>query len=541
MSHATTLARAVVTVLVQNGVRHLVLCPGSRNAPLAFAAESAAQAGLLELHTRFDERTAGFLALGLSKVGATAGVITTSGTAVANLTPAVWEAAHAGVPLVALTADRPANLRGTNANQTTDQVSLFGHGVLTHDLTKPHDLDDVEIVLARCLGRAPQGAPVHLNVQLDEPLMPPDVWQMPAIDLRSVPPKSVPAPTELPLGPRTVVVAGDDAKQAARRLAEAADWPLFAEPTSGSRAGAHALQCYQLLLDGSLGQQIERAVVFGHPTLSRSVTRLLNRVEVISVPAPGWWSKRPFPSALEAERPVVSQADDPVWLDQWRLADQAAIRHVHGVLAAHGEFTPHHAVAAVGRAIPRDGMLFVGASSPIRDLDLMLPPRVVGERRLMIANRGLSGIDGTVSSAIGAALGRVDTSHTFGLLGDLTFLHDSNGLFLGLLERRPDLTLVVINDNGGAIFSLLEQGRVEYADSYERLFGLPHRVDLSAVCAAAQVPHLKVNSLLALEQALAMPNGGIEVIEVVVRRDNRRLLAQQLRDFTWAPTESDEV
>ena len=170
----------------------------------------------------------------------------------------------------------------------------------------------------------------------------------------------------------------------------------------------------------------------------------------------------------------------------------------------------------------------VGASSPIRDLDLMVPRYPVGARRKVLANRGLSGIDGVVSTAIGAALGRT-SDRSLALLGDVTFLHDSNGLVRGAREPEPDLTIVVVNDDGGSIFAMLEQGAPAYADRYDRLFGTPHGVDLASLCAATRTPHLRVTSRPELEQALASPNGGIEVIEAVVRRDNRRDLDERIR------------
>ena len=227
MNDSTALARAVVGHLVEQGIREIVLAPGSRNAPLSFAAYDAAAAGLVRLHTRIDERSAGFLAVGLARGGATAAVMCTSGTAVANLHPAVLEAAHAGLPLVAVTADRPARLRGTSANQTTDQVGIFGALVKT-----------IDVAGGDWLMFGVGDGPVHVNVQLDEPLVPGDRW-VPA----------PPGPREdrgafarfhrgdagdrLAPGPRTVVVAGDDAGPPARILAERAGWPLLAEPSSG--------------------------------------------------------------------------------------------------------------------------------------------------------------------------------------------------------------------------------------------------------------------------------------------------------------------
>ena len=331
------------------------------------------------------------------------------------------------------------------------------------------------------------------------------------------------------LGPRTVVVAGDDAGPRARQLAEAAGWPLFAEPTSGARTGTHALRCYRLLLDTDLGRSIERVVVLGHPTLSRPVTRLLGRddVEVLATTTRGVWGERPYAATL-VERPIA-EPDDPAWLQQWLAADRAVAGDLDRLLADEPDLTPYAVVGAVSQALPPEGLLVVGASNPIRDLDLMARPYPVGQRRKVIANRGLSGIDGTVSTAIGAALGRTGSSRALALMGDVTFLHDSNGLVLGPAEPRPDLTIVVVNDDGGSIFSVLEQGAEQHADRFDALFGTPHGVDLASLCAATRTPHWLAGSLAELEQALANPNGGVEVIEVRVRRDNRRELDARIR------------
>ncbi|WP_372736235.1 2-succinyl-5-enolpyruvyl-6-hydroxy-3-cyclohexene-1-carboxylic-acid synthase [Nocardioides sp.] len=520
---ATDLARSILTSLVQGGVTDIVVAPGSRNAPLGFAAFDAAEAGLVRLHTRIDERSAGFLAVGLTRTGARAAVVCTSGTAVANLHPAMLEAVHAGVPIVAVTADRPERLRGTSANQTTEQVGVFGWLVPVVDAAEG---DQISI----------GPGPLHLNVQFDEPLVPEDRWSPQisvappvAPSLAQPPAHQSPEPELLELGPRTVVVAGDDAGPPARMLAEAAGWPLLAEPSSGSRTGTHALRCYRLLLAGDLGARIERVVVAGHPTLSRPVSRLLGRqdVEVIDLSAGGF--TRPFTvdRALVAAR--VAGAADPAWLAEWQAADASVGRLLDALLAAEPGLTPYEVAGAVSRALPAGGLLTVGASSPIRDLDLMVARYEVGARRKVIANRGLSGIDGTISTAIGAALGRPGGSRNLALMGDVTFLHDSNGLILGPDEPRPDLMIVVVNDDGGSIFSMLEQGAPEYAHAFERLFGTPHRVDLASLCAATRTPHWRVDSLAELEHALANPNGGIEVVEVAVGREDRRALDERIR------------
>jgi len=533
---STLLARAVIEALVAGGVTEVVLAPGSRNAPLAFAAHDAEQAGLLRLHTRVDERTAGFLALGLTKVGARAAVMCTSGTAVANLHPAVLEAAHAGLPLVAVTADRPASVRGTGASQTTDQVRIFGSVARFLDLVSVKQLRAVHGAATVATEPLQGPRPLHLNVQFSLPLVPDGPW----LGLESLTTAASPVTPEaadlvdeivLPPGPRTVVVAGDDAGPPARVLAQAANWPLLAEPTAGCRTGPNALRCYRLLLGSELARRIERVVVAGHPTLSRPVTRLLERsdVEVVSLRPQGLWPVRPFPVAREAWRARVDEPDDVSWLDEWRAADTDLSARLDVLLRDEPDLTPHEVAGVVSAGVPPSGLLFVGASSPIRDLDLIAHSYRVGDRRKILANRGLAGIDGTISSAIGAALGRPHGSRNLALMGDVTFLHDANALVIGPDEPRPDLTIVVVNDDGGSIFAMLEQGDPAYADRYDRLFGTPHHVDLASLCAATQTPHWKVESLAELEHALASPAGGIEVVEVVVRRDNRRDLDARIR------------
>jgi 2-succinyl-5-enolpyruvyl-6-hydroxy-3-cyclohexene-1-carboxylate synthase len=510
---ATELARSVVAALVADGVREVVLAPGSRNAPLSFAAYDAAEAGLLRLHTRIDERTAGFLALGLTKGGSRAAVMCTSGTAVANLHPAVLEAHHARVPMVVVTADRPERLRGTDANQTTDQVGVFGRLVETVDVDER--------------GTLFHGGLLHLNVQLDDPLLPADRWtpDAPPVVEEDVRRRSRSPGTVLELGPRTVVVAGDDAGPRARSLAAEAGWPLLAEPSSGARTGP-ALRTYRLLLATELADQVERVVVFGHPTLSRPVQRLLSRTDVEVLEADPAWT-RPY-AVTPVTDPAVDGTDDPAWLAAWQEADGSVSRQLDALVDAAG-FTAYHVAGAVGRALPPGGHLVVGASNPIRDLDLMATAYDVGSRRKVISNRGLSGIDGTVSTAIGASLARREGNRNLALMGDVTFLHDATGLVIGPDEPRPDLTIVVANDDGGSIFATLEQGAPEHAHAYERLFGTPHHVDLAALCQSTRTPHWRVDSLAELDHALSSPNGGIEVVEAVVDRSRRRELDEAIR------------
>lgn len=544
MNPSTSAARTVVTELARRGVRHVVLAPGSRSAPLAHALATAAALGMVRLHVRIDERVAAFTALGLARVAGPVAVVTTSGTAAANLHPAVLEASHSGVPLLLLTADRPHEVRGTGANQTTDQVRLFGSAVrffadVPAPFGRPGESADLRALVARAVtaavgARSGDPGPVHLDLAFREPLVPDDddAWPMPAADSVEVTePALRPAPVLLDDGPRTVVVAGDGAGPAARTFAEAAGAPLLAEPSSGARSGSNAVGPYRLLLDRpELGGRIERAVVFGHATLSRQVNALLERdgVEVVVVAGrtPDW-----IDAGRRAARVVsavtAAPAGDGEWLGSWQRAAKAAQDAVDDVLAAGPPSGP--AVAALVWAARRPGeSLVAGSSNPIRDLDLAASPAAAGaDAGPVLANRGLAGIDGTLSTAAGVALASAEPVRA--LVGDLTFLHDAGGLLLGPLEEQPDLQIVVVNDDGGGIFALLEHGDPAHADRFERVFGTPHGADLGALCAGYGVAHCQVTDLAALRAALAEPVSGRSVLEVPVARAALRDLHARIR------------
>jgi len=544
---------ALATVLVRSlaalGVRHAVLCPGSRSAPLAYALAE----GPLDLHVRIDERAAGFLALGLAKAsGDPAVVVTTSGTAVANLHPAVLEASHAGVPLLVLSADRPHELRGTGANQTTDQVKLFGAAVRSFaEIPAPDERPAAgagqaaawRAVAVRAVAAARgtltgDPGPVHVNVAFREPLVPGDAAEPPAGAVTAVVGRPAgPVAEVLEAGPRTVVVAGDGAGAAARELAEAAGWPLLAEPSSGARAGASAVGPYRLLLDHpALGARIERVVVLGRPTLSRPVSALLARdgVEVVVVPPRPVWPD----AAGTAARVVAAVAAEPgagdgSWLDAWRAAGTAAAAAIDGVLdaeAAAGRLTGPFVAREVAAA---GGTLVAGSSNPVRDLDLAAHPGAVA----VLANRGLAGIDGTLSTASGVALALGGPVRC--LVGDLTFLHDAGGLLVGPGERRPDLQVVVVDDGGGGIFGLLEHGEralrgASEAEVFERVFGTPHGAALEPLCAAYGAGYTAATDAETLRKALASPPPGTSVVHVRIARDTQRELAGRLRSAALA-------
>ncbi|HWS58827.1 MAG TPA: thiamine pyrophosphate-dependent enzyme, partial [Actinotalea sp.] len=339
----------------------------------------------------------------------------------------------------------------------------------------------------------------------------------------------------LPRGPRTVVVAGDGAGPAARTLSERAGWPLLAEPTSGARSGPSAVGTYRLLLDvPEFAGAVQRVVLLGHPTLSRPVSRLLARADVeVVVVAPGGAAWTDVEGAASRVTAAVHLDDDGgptagerAWLERWLLADGAA----RAVLDAHLAEVPPDGLAvarAVAEASGAGGArtLVVGASNPVRDLDLTTEPRPAPAR--VVANRGLAGIDGTLSTAAGVAL--ASGAPVRALVGDLTFLHDVGGLACGPLEVEPDLQVVVVNDDGGGIFATLEHGAPDRAGTFERVFGTPQGVDLAALCAGFGVPHERVTDLDGLRAALARPVRGRSVVEVPVDRAGLRARRESVR------------
>lgn len=528
-------ALAVVEELAAGGVGEVVLSPGSRSAPLAYALHAAERAGLLRLHVRIDERSAGFTALGLARAsGRPAAVVTTSGTAVANLHPAVLEADHAGVALVVVSADRPAALLDTGANQTTRQVGIFAEAVRSAArlASGPGPLEALRAATRRllvhatgALGASP--GPVHLNLELTEPLTPPGPVPAPG----SVAPLRVERttgdPVVLPADAGTVVLVGDAtpaAGAAARTLAETARLPLLSEPSGNARVGECGIGGYRLLLDGELGAAITRVVCVGHPTLSRPVTRLLARddVELVVLTSGHRWVDPGHRAARLATAVQIAPGED-AWLDRWRSADAELATRLGRLWADQPGVTGPGLAAAVAASLRHDDVWLLGSSQAVRDADLA--PVWAGRAPQVHANRGLAGIDGTLSTATGLALG--SGRPVTALVGDLTFLHDVNGLLIGPDEPRPELRIVVANDRGGAIFATLEQGRPELADGFERLFATPHRVDLAALSAAHGVKHRRVQDAGQLQDLLGRRITGIEVVEVALDRTDRRALDER--------------
>ncbi|WP_461169364.1 2-succinyl-5-enolpyruvyl-6-hydroxy-3-cyclohexene-1-carboxylic-acid synthase [Arthrobacter sp. Z1-15] len=543
-------ARSAVSALVAAGVTDVVVAPGSRSAPLAYALAEAEVQGRVTVHVRIDERVAGFTALGLARGGhRPAAVATTSGTAVGELMPAVMEAHHAGVPLVVLSADRPAELHGTGANQTTVQPGIFAEfPAATADIRAGDDpAGAISAAFDRVSAGSPAG-PIHINLQFREPLIPQDgdTAGLPAGDAGA----AAAPDAELPADPvatgseaavlakhsgtrRAVVIAGDGAGEIAALFARRAGLPLLAEPSSNARFGPNAIGAYRLLLE-ELGPEIERVVVFGRPTLSRPVAGLLARTDVekaIYVPRPVNW----FTAGRRPETIITDLAGlfdfagegTPAWLERWQTASAAAMAAVSSLLDAQSELNGLHVADLVWDHT--DGNLVLGSSNPIRDMDLVAAPD--WHPLDVYANRGLAGIDGTIATAAGIALANGIPTRV--LLGDLTFLHDAGALLLGPGEPEPDLQLVVLNDGGGGIFSTLEHGalgeRAEYTAVVERFFGTPHTVDISALAAAYGVPHRLVRTADELDAALDAPVAGRSILEVPVRRDSLRELHTKVR------------
>jgi 2-succinyl-5-enolpyruvyl-6-hydroxy-3-cyclohexene-1-carboxylate synthase len=575
---STAFAVTLVDELVRCGLRDAVLAPGSRSAPLAIALwEKAAQDGALRLHVRVDERSAAFLALGLAKAGGRPVVVVcTSGTAAANFHPAVIEADESGVPLLVLTADRPPDLRGTGANQAIDQLKLYGGAVRWFaEAGVPEARPGMNPYWRSLACRAWAAAagtdggfpgPVHLNLPLRDPLVPglPDPagngnWPEP-LDGRpdgapwtrwAAPSGGAPSggasALDLPWTERGVIVAGDGAADPAGllRLAAAAGWPVLAEPSSGVRQGRHALTAYSYLLEHPGFQAANRpdlVICAGRPGLSRGQTAFLRQAaadgarQVILAQGPARWAD-PVRTATDVaaalrltgtpRRPARGgpAGGPPGWLGRWQQADAAARAAVDAVLDAGGELTEPQLARDLGAALPDGALLWAASSLPIRDLDRHLAVRN-GLR--VLASRGASGIDGLVSSATGAALAHqaAGGGPAAALLGDLAFLHDAPGLFAGPEEARPDLVLVVANNDGGGIFSTLEQAAVPVP--FERVFGTPHRAHLAGLAAAAGIGHIVVTR--AADLPAALKGDGIRIVEVPADRAAGTALRRRLAE-----------
>lgn len=508
--------QAFVDELVRCGMRHAVTCPGSRNAPLVLSL--AAQPGL-EPVSVIDERAAGFMALGMAKAsGRPVAVTCTSGTAAANLHPAVVEAFEARVPLLVLTADRPPELREVGAGQAIDQIKLYGSSakwfveVGTHEPGRETAIHH-RALACRAYWTAAGGrpGPVHLNFPLREPLAPeredldPADWDgraegRPWTELR----EHASAPhaddvhalaARLASTPRGAIVCGPTAEavaEPAARLAAQCGWPLLAEPTSGVRCGdhdrSHVVAHYDLLLrapDFAARHAPGLVLRVGDmPTSTPLRAWVAAAPQVVLDPHAAWHEPTrraelfvqaaavPALDALAAAVEMRSAERDPGWLAAWRDADAK----VPPALAAAPDGFEPKLLAGLERELPDGAIVWLSSSMPVRDVEACFPQSP--KRLRFLANRGANGIDGVVSSAAGAAL--ASGSPTWLLTGELALLHDVGG-FLAARRAGADLTIVCLDNGGGAIFDFLPVAEHADAEVYERHIATPAGLDIGAV------------------------------------------------------------
>jgi 2-succinyl-5-enolpyruvyl-6-hydroxy-3-cyclohexene-1-carboxylate synthase len=544
-SPASEFATALLAELVRRGVRDLVLSPGSRSQALALAAAAFERAGMLRLRVRIDERSGGFLALGLAvETGRPVAVVTTSGTAVAELHPAVLEAAHSGVPLVLLTADRPSELIGIGANQATVQPGIFGGAARLVEVPAPVEGADHGADAVRVAGEILDGigGPVQVNLAFREPLS--AAVEVPRVTPGDWVQAGRGAAEPLQPEPGTVVIAGSNAGPEAEAAARALGAPLLAEVASGARFGPNLVPAYrELLRDPAFGGEVRRAVVFGHPTLSREVPALIERddVHTVVVRSPGRDDYNPghrvarFVDAVAVDGPLPHDARD--WVGSWVHASRQLLADEEPVGAGPETFdyaeraawarealaeqrqpvTRRMLAEAVWKASWPHDRLVLGASRLIRELDRVVP----GKRIPVHANRGLAGIDGTIATATGIALAAQSDESRPGvtrvLLGDLALLHDAGSLLFGAGEPRARMQVIVGNDGGGTIFDGLEVATTADPALVDRVLLTPQVADLAALASAYGWEYRRVQNRGELEPALT-PSAAQVLIEVPLPR-----------------------
>ncbi len=568
VSRSSQFATEFLAALIAHGVTDVVVCPGSRSQSLALAAAEAEARGELRLHVKIDERSAGFFALGCAlETGNPAAVIVTSGTAVANLLPAVMEADAARVPLLLLTADRPPELHGIRSNQTVDQADVFARyarasfDAEADTVEVPADLAAEAVAAARGASSGAAAGAAQVNLRFREPLSGPvQPAAVAKTDTRAAA-NEAPAAGEAPTaneapGPRfvldddalTVVVAGAHAGQAAVDFAARARLPLLAEVVSGARHGREAVMGYQTLLHTpEVADLIERVIVFGHPTLTREIPALLQRdgVEVVVVDPHPHPPYNPGRNAKVVTEVTVGEDYDPrllhQWLGAWITRDRALRAErstVHEpdleqalatgykersayaraeVEVMRAPVTRELLVDTVWRASWPHDRLVVAASRLVRVLDSVAQPRPVR----VFANRGLGGIDGTIATALGIAQAQqagddavAAAGVTRVIIGDLALLHDAGSLLLSPTEPAPRIQVIVGNDRGGTIFDQLEVAQTAPQDLYERVMRTPQNANLEHLAAAYGWDYQRAETRKDFEQLFTAAVTGPTLIEV---------------------------
>ena len=534
-------ASAILESLDALGVTHVLYCPGSRSAPFAYALEAGSFGG--DARAVLDERGAGFAAVGLARTGALPAIVVTSGTAVAELAPAVLEASHARLPLLLLTADRPGELRGVGASQATDQSGFFGaHVRASIDLEPQEASPSLVGHLARAVAAAcgvPSGAPgpVQINVAFRDPLTPvppacdcgaeagASFVPRPTLVLRA---PAVPERWEDVVGPAAagLIVAGEGASPRAREWSRASGFPLLAEPASGAWKDGGVTPFEQSLVASELGREIDAVVVTGRPTLSRPIQALLARPDVRVVvvdPHSPWVDISGNASVVVAD---LEPAREPIraaqaeWASRVSDAAREVGERIDSLLASGSGRTMLDLARAV--AASTSGPLVLGASNPVRAFDLAVPT-LAG--RAVHSNRGQAGIDGTIATAVGICLGSgcadeasaSEGERVTAVIGDLTACHDASSLALAA-SAGAHLDIVVADDHGGGIFATLEHGRATSPEAYERWFGLAQPVDYEALAAAYGVAFARAETPAQLAQLLETGEVGPRLVHAPVER-----------------------
>jgi 2-succinyl-5-enolpyruvyl-6-hydroxy-3-cyclohexene-1-carboxylate synthase len=510
------------------GVTDAVVAPGSRSTPLVAALDAEDR---IRVHVVLDERSAGFVTLGLSLAARRPAVaVTTSGTASVELHPSVVEAAHAGVPMIVATTDRPPELHQVGAPQTVEQHNLYA-GVTTWAVDPgPPDLtigSSWRSIAARVVDEARRGSgPVHINLPFREPLLgdplkvdipPGRPGDRPWHESPQAP--VAPPPAELlelltkHAGGRGLIVAGDGAGPATLDLAAKLGWPVLADPRSGARAPSPytVAAADALLRVPSLARQTPDIVMrIGSPGASKVVAQWLAGLpaevpQLLVDTRPGWADpdRRASQLAVTSADAIASALGASVpgsdWLANWMNSEAVAQKTIEGLLKKGGPLDlsePALARTAVG-GTPNGGVVVVSSSMPVRDLEWYAAPRA---GVTVLANRGANGIDGVISTAIGAALanGRPTTL----LIGDLAFLYDIGSL-LWIGSRDVRLSILVADNNGGGIFSFLPQAQAMAAERFERYWGTPHGVDLVALASAYGIEAVAIDRRESLDRFLA--------------------------------------
>ena len=554
VSVAATFCATLVDEWALGGVTDAVVCPGSRSTPLALA---LAADDRIRLHVVIDERSAAFFALGIGlRTGRPAVVLTTSGTAAVELHPAVTEAHHAGVPLMAVTADRPPEAHGVGAPQTIEQGDLYGRALrwradpgVPDNAARSGWRSLAARAVVEAVGAGGRPGPVHLNLAFREPLVgrPGDLparrpgdrpWHQVSVGRPTVSPSALAELADRLSGRSGVIVsgAGSGDPTAVHRLAQQLGWPVLADARSSARVPAPATVAAfdALLRDRSFAARSVPEVVLrlGATPASRVLAdwAASSGAEQVAMEPHGVWldPDRLLDTLMVGEPTDVCNAlgglqprpAPPGWTGLWADAEQAAQSAIAGVLAGHQEITEPGVARTLLSCLPAGAALVVASSMPIRDVEWYGAARHDIE---VVANRGANGIDGMVSTILGAAAGS-EGRPTVGLLGDLAFLHDA-GALVGAATRGLDAVMVVVDNKGGGIFSFLPQATSVAAPLAERLFGTPHEVDPVSLAAAYGLEAREVTAADQLAPAVAwgLSTGGVTVI--VVRTDRKTNVA----------------